>query len=109
MMTSRNIPFTIASELGDRLKEAGFVDVVVNITKIPLNHGGKVGKLLWEDYFHVYTNARPALVFDTPAFEDPEVYSKLLRDSGEEAKQNKGNLLWYSIHARKPSVEKTEE
>ncbi|KAG2203035.1 hypothetical protein INT47_013251 [Mucor saturninus] len=109
MMVARQIPFLAASELEERLKKAGFVDVQVKLSKIPLNHGGKVGKLLWEDYFHVYTNARPALVFANPEWEDPEVYAKLLRDSAEESKQNKGHILWYSVHGRKPFDTTTDE
>jgi hypothetical protein len=47
MSISRGMIPTIARELKDRLLKAGFVKPVVKITRIPLNHGGKIGELLW--------------------------------------------------------------
>lgn len=104
MLTARNITFSITTQMEEKLTQAGFVDVEVKLTKIPLNHGGKVGKLLWDDYHHVYTNVRPAMVSGTPEWEEPDVYSKLLHECGEECKRAEANLLWFSAYGRKPSV-----
>lgn len=47
MSTSRGMLPRVASELQDRLLKIGFVNPVIKITKIPLNHSGKIGQLLW--------------------------------------------------------------
>lgn len=47
LFKSIDIPTNICNELEGRLKKAGFVDIVLQIIPIPLNHGGKRGELMW--------------------------------------------------------------
>lgn len=108
MLNSRNIPLTISVELEERLIKAGFVDVVVKVTGIPLNHGGKVGELLWADYKHVYNNTRHAIAMANPDWEDPAVYSDHIDKCGEESRESKTHLKWYSVYARKPETKNEE-
>lgn len=48
MLISRNMPPKIAIELQDRLTKTGFVDVVLKMTPLKLNHTDKSGQLLWQ-------------------------------------------------------------
>jgi hypothetical protein len=47
MSASRGMLLKIAPELEGRLLKAGFINPVVKKTRIPLNHSGKIGELLW--------------------------------------------------------------
>jgi hypothetical protein len=47
MFSSRGIPPQISVELEDRTIKAGFVNQVVNIIPLAINHGGKSGDLFW--------------------------------------------------------------
>lgn len=102
MSIARSLPPHIASELKERLQKAGFVDVVVKITDIPLNHSGKVGELLWGDYKHAYLNLKPVMSKVNPAWENGDDYEAHINKCGEEAKASKACLRWYSIYAKKP-------
>lgn len=102
MSVARGFPPRLAGELEERLKLAGFVDVTVKITNIPLNHSGRIGELLWGDYRHVYLNLRPVMAKANPAWEDEAAYEALINQCGEEAKKSKTCLAWYSVTARKP-------
>ncbi|KAI9254328.1 S-adenosyl-L-methionine-dependent methyltransferase [Helicostylum pulchrum] len=102
MSTDRGLPPDIAQELKDRLAKAGFVDIEEKITNIPLNHSGKVGKLLWDDYNHVYNNMRGILARINPEWENAEAYASHLQVCAAEAKKSKTCLKWHSIHCRKP-------
>jgi SAM-dependent methyltransferase len=44
---ARDIPKILGTELEDRLLKAGFVNEVLQVTPLPLNHDGKGGELLW--------------------------------------------------------------
>jgi hypothetical protein len=48
MLLSRNMVPKIAIELQDRLTRTGFVDVVLKMTPLKLNHTDKFGQLLWQ-------------------------------------------------------------
>lgn len=43
------MPIRICEELESRLLKAGFVNQVLQITPLPINHDGKGGELLWCD------------------------------------------------------------
>jgi hypothetical protein len=47
MLSSRGMPKKISGELEHRLNKAGFVNQVLRITPLPMNHSGKAGKLFW--------------------------------------------------------------
>jgi hypothetical protein len=47
MLTARSFPENICSQLEGRLVSAGFVNQVVQIIPVALNHSGKAGKLFW--------------------------------------------------------------
>lgn len=102
MSIAYGFPPRIATELKSRLKEAGFKSIKVKTTDIPLNHGGRVGQFFWEDYKHGFINLRPVMAKSNSEWEDAEAYEAYINKCGEEAKENKTCLKWYSIHARKP-------
>ena len=109
MSLARGLPPKIASELEGRLLSAGFVDVVVRITRIPLNHTSKVGELLWNDFVHGFSNLGPVMSKTNPAFLDPEAYKAHLVECGEEVKRNKSCIIWYNVYARKPPTESVNQ
>lgn len=45
--THVNIPSSICADLKDRLTKAGFLNEVVEIIPLAINHGGKRGELIW--------------------------------------------------------------
>jgi hypothetical protein len=47
VFTYSNIPTSVCAELKDRLIKAGFLNEVVEITPLPINHEGKRGELIW--------------------------------------------------------------
>lgn len=47
MFRSRNLPANICVKLEGRVIKAGFVNQVVNIPQLALNHNGKIGELFW--------------------------------------------------------------
>lgn len=47
VFSTHGLPTKIGEELEDRLVIAGFVNQVLEITPLPLNHDGKRGELLW--------------------------------------------------------------
>jgi hypothetical protein len=101
-------PPRIGSELKQRLLRAGFVNVRVKITNIPLNHSNRVGELLWGDYRHAYINIRPVLAKSMSEWENADIYEAYIDQCGEEAKNSKTYLKWYSIYARKPKPKKDQ-
>ena len=102
MSDARGLPPMIAIELEERLTKAGFVDVVVQVTKFPINHGGKAGKLSWGDYRRGYLSLRPVMAKINPAWENEEAYTAHIDSCGEEAKRSETCMDFYSIYARKP-------
>ncbi|CEP08045.1 hypothetical protein [Parasitella parasitica] len=99
---ARSIPPAIAPELEDRLFKAGFKNIVVRKADIPLNHGGKIGELLWNDYRHAYMNLRGIMATSDPTFENLKAYEAHIHQCGEEAKQSKTCFRWYAVYAQKP-------
>lgn len=47
MLESRDIPADIPLQLEERMNRAGYVNLVETRSFLPLNHGGKAGKLMW--------------------------------------------------------------
>jgi hypothetical protein len=47
MFEPKGIPPRICAELEDRLVRAGFVNAILEVTPLLLNHDGKRGELLW--------------------------------------------------------------
>lgn len=102
MSTSRGLPPLIATELKDRLSKAGFVDVVVKSTPIPLNQDEKASQLLWDDIKHIYMNIRPVMAKFNPAWVNDDVYKAHIAKCSEEVKKSKTCVHWQSVYARKP-------
>lgn len=102
MSLAQGLPPNIANELKDRLVKAGFVDVVVKSTPIPLNHGGKAGELLWADIKHIYTNIRPFMAKFNTLWEDADLYKAHIEKCSEEVKESKTHIHWQNVYARKP-------
>ncbi|KAI8642087.1 S-adenosyl-L-methionine-dependent methyltransferase [Parasitella parasitica] len=86
---ARSIPPAIAPELEGRLLKAGFKNAVARKADIPLNHSGKIGELLWNDYRHAYLNLRSVMATSNPKYEDVKAYEAHINRCGEEAKQSK--------------------
>jgi hypothetical protein len=47
MMLSRGMPPKISFELEDRLVKAGFVNTVLKVSQLKMNHTDKAGTLFW--------------------------------------------------------------
>lgn len=109
MTTSRGLPAHIATELKDRLIKAGFVDVVVKSTPIPLNQDDKISQLLWADFKHAYTNIRPVMAKANPAWEDSEAYRIHIERCSEEVRESKTCVHWQNVYARKPEQSSNEQ
>lgn len=102
MSKAHGLPPKIAEELEERVAKAGFTDIEVKISDLPLNHSGKGGELLWGDYKPGYLNIHPVMGKVNPEWEDPAAYTALIDRCGEEAKASKICIKWYSVRARKP-------
>ncbi len=102
MSAARGLPRDVASELEERLAKAGFVSIVKKVSDIPLNHSGKVGELMWSDYKHAYLNLAPVMSKMNAAWEKEGSYEAHINQCGEEAKNSKTCLGWYTVYAQKP-------
>ncbi|CAO3615219.1 unnamed protein product [Mucor fragilis] len=102
MLQSRQIPANIALQLDERVSNAGFDVEQVIMTPMSINHKGKAGELLWEDYRHAYVNIRPLMSMQNPDWESIEAYELHMDACGEEAKGNRTFLDWHTCTAQKP-------
>ncbi|KAI9366412.1 S-adenosyl-L-methionine-dependent methyltransferase [Pilaira anomala] len=102
VLEARGIPIKIAVELEERITRAGFVNQENMIVKLNLNHNGKAGDMLWDDYRHGYTNLGPLIATMYPEYEDPEAFENFLDECGTEAAKEKSDILWYTSVAQKP-------
>ncbi|KAL7314048.1 hypothetical protein PS15m_007706 [Mucor circinelloides] len=102
MLESRQIPADIALQLDDRVSNAGFDMEQIIITPMAINHKNKAGCLLWEDYRHAYMNIRPLMSMQNPDWESIEAYELHMDACGQEAKERKTCLNWYTYVAQKP-------
>ncbi|KAI9366414.1 S-adenosyl-L-methionine-dependent methyltransferase [Pilaira anomala] len=101
MVESRDIPANIAAQLKDRITEAGYINLVEVKEDIPLNHSGKGGEMIWDDYYHAYMNLRPMMTRANSEWEEVEAYQNHLQKCADEAKANKSTFNWHIVFAQK--------
>ncbi|KAI9315766.1 S-adenosyl-L-methionine-dependent methyltransferase [Dichotomocladium elegans] len=97
LFSERNMDINIGKKLGKMLGKAGMINVHTVPVPVPLNHGGKVGQLTWEDYRDIFTALKPFVYKTHPIFNE-----EFVRQFGEECKQNKTHMIWYRNYAQKP-------
>ncbi|KAI9316208.1 S-adenosyl-L-methionine-dependent methyltransferase [Dichotomocladium elegans] len=93
----------LGSNLHKLLSSAGFTNIQKRSIDIPVNHGGKVGELFWQDFKEGLHAARPLFVKMCPKFQEPGAFEKYIEDYAEEAKANKYTVQWTRVIAQKPS------
>ncbi|KAI9254350.1 S-adenosyl-L-methionine-dependent methyltransferase [Helicostylum pulchrum] len=101
MLESRDIPADIPLQLEERMNRAGYVNLVETRSFLPLNHGGKAGKLMWQDFYHGFLNVRPLMVKYNPEWNDPQAYELFIQNCAIEANAHKTSLNWYIFCAQK--------
>ncbi|KAI9311347.1 S-adenosyl-L-methionine-dependent methyltransferase [Dichotomocladium elegans] len=92
----------VAHELDDLLRKAGAVNVSSRKVNIPINHGGKLGQLFWEDFRDLFMAMYPIFSRMHPELADIEDYRRFIDDIKEECKTNETCLCWYRSHGQKP-------
>ncbi|KAI8380548.1 S-adenosyl-L-methionine-dependent methyltransferase [Choanephora cucurbitarum] len=106
---SRGIELEIGEELEDRVRKAGFENIHVKKLEIPLNHGGKIGDLLWDDYRHAFMNLKGSMAKTNPEFEVESAYEAHLSECAKEAQRSKAHLEWFIVYAQKPLLATSQE
>ncbi|GAA5811120.1 hypothetical protein MFLAVUS_004549 [Mucor flavus] len=102
ILTSRGMPTKVHHQFEELLDKAGFENYVMKMTPLKLNHTNKAGDLLWEDYFHGFTNIRSVLAKSNTEWENPKAFTAFLEASGLEAQKYKTCINYYACFAQKP-------
>ncbi|KAI9322779.1 S-adenosyl-L-methionine-dependent methyltransferase [Dichotomocladium elegans] len=92
----------VAHDVKNLLEQAGAINVVEHEISMPLNHGGKIGELQWEDFREVYTALHSKVAIVHPELADEDVYRNFLAECGEECKENATDLYWVRCYGQKP-------
>ncbi|KAI7851536.1 S-adenosyl-L-methionine-dependent methyltransferase [Circinella umbellata] len=93
----------VAYELKTLMEEAGAINVVDRRVVTPVGHGGKLGALLWEDFYSLFTTFRPIVAKSHPELEPPEAYDKFLKNAKDECSEYKTGFIWHRTYGQKPS------
>ncbi|KAI7878174.1 S-adenosyl-L-methionine-dependent methyltransferase [Lichtheimia hyalospora FSU 10163] len=93
-----DIPF----QLEERLKKAGAVNIKMRIGPTPINHGGEIGDLCWDDFYEAFHAMQGLVAQVHPEMEDDGYYESFLLDCKEECREFKSELQWYRFIAQKP-------
>ncbi|KAI9322668.1 S-adenosyl-L-methionine-dependent methyltransferase [Dichotomocladium elegans] len=93
----------LGSNLMQMLSDAGFINIQKRTFDAPLNHGGKIGELFWNDFEELMKSTKSAYASVHPEFEEPGVHEKFIKDVGEECKLNKTTVQWTRAFAQKPA------
>ncbi|KAI8088040.1 S-adenosyl-L-methionine-dependent methyltransferase [Gilbertella persicaria] len=104
LFDSRGLRIKIGLELEDRLRQAGFENIVVKKIPLPFNHSGKIGELLWCDFQHLCINLKPALVKANPALDGPGVFDTYLEKAAIELTLSKTYSKFFVAYAQKPKA-----
>ncbi|CDS09979.1 hypothetical protein LRAMOSA02656 [Lichtheimia ramosa] len=93
----------VALRLDSLLKDAGAVNIVTRKVFAPLNHGGQIGTLFWDDFKVGFDALKPVIVKIRPDLDGPGLYEKFLEDCAEECKENKTSMYLVRCYGQKPS------
>ncbi|KAI9316251.1 S-adenosyl-L-methionine-dependent methyltransferase [Dichotomocladium elegans] len=102
MLTSAGLDIDLGTNLPRLLSDAGFINIQPRVVDVPVNHGGKVGDLFWDDLKEGIQSLKPMFIKMHPKFEDPAVFEKFSFDLGEEKKIHKWTMPWTRVIAQKP-------
>ncbi|KAI7861168.1 S-adenosyl-L-methionine-dependent methyltransferase [Circinella umbellata] len=95
----------IARELGaDYLKPTDQLEVINDkIISFPLNHGGKLGKLFWDDFCNACIALHAWVQKEDSGFEELDEYKNFMVECAKECTEHKTNMLWhcYSVQKKK--------
>ncbi|KAI8642546.1 S-adenosyl-L-methionine-dependent methyltransferase [Parasitella parasitica] len=101
--TSQGIPPFIATELVDRLKQAGFTNIKKRVKKqLFCRIDNEKGQLTGDAILCAFQGLGPHLCEIVPAWKDAKVYKQHLQDCRVEAATNKAYLYCNVITAQKP-------
>ncbi|KAJ8658324.1 hypothetical protein O0I10_006007 [Lichtheimia ornata] len=94
----------IPHEMEDLMRKAGCVNLVFREVPIPIGHGGKLGDLLWDDFWDVFNTMHAIIVRYYPEMADQEYYTKFLSETKQECKEHGTYIRWYRCHGQKPET-----
>ncbi|CDS11807.1 hypothetical protein LRAMOSA11451 [Lichtheimia ramosa] len=92
-----------AHVLDDMLTQAGAVNISSRRVAIPLNHGGKLGDLFWDDFKDIFMALFPIVSKIHPDLADIEDYKRFLEACKTECSEHKTALCWYRSCGQKPN------
>ncbi|KAI9312587.1 S-adenosyl-L-methionine-dependent methyltransferase [Dichotomocladium elegans] len=87
------------------LSDAGFVNVQERWVNLPINHGGRVGELFWQDFKEALIAAKPVYSKFHLPFQEPGAYEAAVDKIGGEAKEFKSTTPWVRVIAQKPLLD----
>ncbi|KAI7882019.1 S-adenosyl-L-methionine-dependent methyltransferase [Lichtheimia hyalospora FSU 10163] len=102
VMNKGGMDIDLANSLEPMLKDAGFVNVQTRSFDMPMNHGGKIGELFWEDFQQGYHSARPIWAKIHPDIAAPGNFEKYIEETGEECKRYQTCVPFTRAYAQKP-------
>ncbi|CDH52598.1 methyltransferase type 11 [Lichtheimia corymbifera JMRC:FSU:9682] len=92
------IPF----QLEERLKKAGAVNVSMRMAPTPINHGGEIGDICWEDFYEAFYGMQALIAQVHPEMGDADYFKNYLLECKEECHEYKTSLQWYRCIGQKP-------
>ncbi|KAI9322647.1 S-adenosyl-L-methionine-dependent methyltransferase [Dichotomocladium elegans] len=105
MLAAAGLDPDLGSHLTTLLADAGFTNIQARSVDIPVNHGGKLGELFWENTKEAFKSTKSVYAKFRPEFQEPGVYEKFIEDMGEECKTYKSTVRWTRAIAQKPSTD----
>ncbi|KAJ8663281.1 hypothetical protein O0I10_000519 [Lichtheimia ornata] len=92
------IPF----QLEERLKKAGAVNISLRMATTPINHGGEIGDICWEDFYEAFYAMQALIAQVHPEMGDADFFKSFLLECKEECRESKTSLQWYRCIGQKP-------
>ncbi|KAI7888103.1 S-adenosyl-L-methionine-dependent methyltransferase [Mucor mucedo] len=102
IVVEKDMPTKVGSQFIDLLEKTGYVNIVLKIIPLKLNHTNKAGELLWDDYHHGTINMRTVLAKVNHEWEDEDIFKEFVNNCGVEAKTNETCINYYVCYAQKP-------
>ncbi|KAI9499067.1 S-adenosyl-L-methionine-dependent methyltransferase [Zychaea mexicana] len=94
---------SVSRELGPEYLEPieQLQDIKDKVVSFPMNHGGKLGSLFWDDFRHACEALHAWVMKEDVEFEDLEVYKQFLGECAQECSEYKTNMPWHCYSCQK--------
>ncbi|CDS09983.1 hypothetical protein LRAMOSA02660 [Lichtheimia ramosa] len=102
--TEKGLNMEIPFQLEERLKKAGAVNISMRMAPTPINHGGEIGDLCWEDFYEAFYSMQTLVAQVHPEMGDADYFKSFLLECKEECLEYKTSLQWYRCIGQKPLV-----